>query len=242
MSIYFKRMWVFAGEGEDNKKPPADDPVAKALAAQKAEYEKRIQATVDELSAYKARADITTEQRAEFDSQIENLRNTLKTETERAKEREAKLKKDTEKNVTTLTQERDHWKNQFHNTRIDAALSEQAAKHRGVPEQIGRMFRNDCYLAEQLDGEGKPTGALEVKMKLRQKDEKGKPVELDLPIADAFGKIIEVPEFANLFMDEDRRGFRVPRSSNQRQLGPADIKNMSPADYRAARKAGRITI
>lgn len=159
-------------------------------------------AAVAELTKLKESNKNNSELNQTLTSQIESLEKTYMTEKE-LKDREiASLEKRRKDEVETVTKDRDAIKKSFEDLTIEIELTKEATiAEELVPGQLSKHIRGDTVLMDDIGEDGKPTGKKVVKIKLQDVDKKtNKPIELVLPVKDAFKRMKEVPErYGNFF-------------------------------------------
>jgi hypothetical protein len=229
------------GDGGKSKQFSQDD-VNRFLASEKRKWKDQQQKAIDELEALRAKANLTDEERQQYDDRIEQMKNELLTKEQLTQKEREKAEKAYKKELEKLTGERDNWKGRFTEATITRAITDAAVSNDAyVPGQIVAIVRPATQLAEELDGEGKPTGNLVPIVELRDKDKDGKPVTLKLSPKDAVKRMKEMDEYLNLFKGEGTGGLGgMNRGGSAKQT---DLKNLAkdPAAYRKARKEGKVT-
>ena len=164
----------------------------------------------------------------------------MRTKEEQSKRAAAKLaeKHQTEKEV--LTADRDYWKQSYTKSTIERSITDAAASNNAFsPKQIVAILGRETSLIDVLDGEGKPTGALEPKVRFQSKDKDGKSVTLDLTPADAVKRMKDEEEYLNLFRGEGSGGAGLRSQPGGKK---ADVTQLAkdPAAYRKARQDGTV--
>jgi hypothetical protein len=228
------------GAGGTNKNFSQED-LNRFLANEKRKWKQQQQKAIDELEALRAKANLTEEERQQYDDRIEQMKNELLTKEQLTQKEREKTEKAYKKELEKLTGERDNWKGRFTEATITRAITDAAVSNDAyVPGQIVAIVRPATQLAEELDGEGKPTGKLVPIVELHDKDKDGKPVTLKLSPKDAVKRMKEMDEYLNLFKGEGTGGLGgMNRGGSAKQT---DLKNLAkdPAAYRKARKEGKV--
>ena len=262
MIRYINKVWftVFEGEEDAAAKAAADAAAAKAaadaaaakggkftqedvnrlLADEKRKHEARTRKAIDELEAIKARATLTDQERTELETRLDNMKNELLTKEEMAKkELEKNTRKFTEE-LTKTTAERDAWQQRFSDSTIQRTITDAAIATKAInARQVIAILRPDTRLVEALDADGKPTGEMIAKVEFSDVDKDGKPVTLDLTVAEAVKRMSELEEYANLFKAD---GVGGAGGTNRGSGKPLDAKAIAknPALYRKLRAEGKI--
>jgi len=228
------------GTGGKSKQFSQDD-VNRFLASEKRKWKDQQQKAIDELEALRAKADLTDEERQQYDQRIETMKNELLTKEQLAAKEREKTTKAHQKEIEKLTGEVSNWKGRFTEATITRAITDAAVSNDAyVPGQIVAIVRPNTQLSEELDSEGKPTGNLVPIVTLKDKDKDGKPVTLKLSPKDAVKRMKEMDEYLNLFKGEGTGGLGgMNRGGSAKQT---DLKNLAkdPAAYRKARKEGKV--
>jgi len=227
--------------GGGTSKQFSQDDVNRFLASEKRKWKDQQQKAIDELEALRAKANLTDEERQQYDERIENMKNQLLTKDQLTEKEKAKLEKAYKKQIEDLTGQLDTWQGRYTEETISRAITDAAVSNDAyVPGQIVAIVRPNTRLVEELDGEGKPTGKMSPVVKLEDKDKDGKPVTLELAPKEAVKRMKEMDEYLNLFKGEGTGGLGgMNRGGNNLQ---SDLKTLAtdPAKYRAARKAGKV--
>lgn len=260
MSMSMSNLWLICYEGEadvdqapevkpeDKKEPDTKLPDAKftpeqqehmnkILAEERRKHQTQVKKAVDELQALKKRSDLTSQERTDLEKRLENLQNEYLTKEEMAKRELDKIKKDREVEITTLKTEKETWQKKFTESTImrnivDAAVSNNAFH----PDQIAAILRPNTRLDEVVDEHGKATGDYVVKVKLPDVDAAGKPVTLDLTIAEAVKQMKTMEKHFNLFKNEGVGGFG---GMSRQGVAPGDAAALALKDPQAYLKARR---
>jgi len=229
------------GSGGGTNKNFSQEDLNRFLANEKRKWKQQQQKAIDELEALRAKANLTEEERQQYDDRIEQMKNELLTKEQLTQKEREKAEKAYKKELEKLTGERDNWKGRFTEATITRAITDAAVSNDAfVPGQIVAIVRPATQLAEELDAEGKPTGHLVPIVELKDKDKDGKPVTLKLSPKDAVKRMKEMDEYLNLFKGEGTGGLGgMNRGGSAKQT---DLKNLAkdPAAYRKARKEGKV--
>jgi len=237
-----KLMLDAAKKAADSSNLFTQDDVNKMLAEDKRKHQQAHQKTLEDLEALQKKSNLSTQERSDLEKQIEETRKLLETKEATAEEALTKAQKAHAKELETLSGERDLWKTRYTSSTIDNSLTQAAVEHKaGNPAQVIALLRPTTTLQEELDPKGKPTGNLVPMVNWKDKDEKGKIVELVLPPADVVKRMAEMPEHLNLFGADGTGGQGKFRRNAQ---GALDVRETAkdPAAYRKARKEGAIPI
>jgi vacuolar-type H+-ATPase subunit I/STV1 len=226
--------------------PPTDktftqEEVNGLMAKEKAANSTRMNTTMQELDALKARSDLTDQERTEMESRLETIRKETLTKDQLTKEESEKTGKAHKKEVTSLQEERDTWKGLHTQSTIRNSLVTAAVAHKAFDaDQIFAILQPTTKLVEKLDEDQKPTGVLVPKVSVTTKDDKGVEVVLDMDPMDAVKKMSENERHFNLFQGKGTGGTgRHPQGAP----GETDLAELAkdPAAYREARKKGDVT-
>jgi hypothetical protein len=227
---------------EDLPKPPetfTKEQVEQLVAAERKKAQDTAQKTAQELEALKQKSKLTAEERTALEARIESLRTEGMSKEELARQEVAKAQKLARETEERLTAEAKIWRTKFETSTIKRDLTDAAASNKAYnPSQIVAILERDTRLVETLDEQGKPTGDLTVKTKLRTVDTSGKPIELELAPAEAVKKMAELPDFQNLFQGSGTGGLGNTGNSKGKTL--ADLAKSDPEAYRKARREGRF--
>jgi hypothetical protein len=227
--------------------PPAGDPrftqadvdrMIKHRLRKADEEQKRV---IGEMQALKARADLTREERTDFEKRLQQLNDTLLTTEELA----AKERKRQEEQYTHQIQERDaeinRWQSLYTESTIQRSITDAAIQHKSFyPEQIVSILDRGTRLVEELV-DGNPTGKLKPMVRFDDFDKEGKPVTLDLSPVEAVKRMTEMTKYQNLFEGKGTGGVgsRNHPDGTKQDLA-AQAKNID--SYIKGRREGSINL
>jgi hypothetical protein len=226
----------------DSKNLFTQEQVNGFLAKDKKKSQEEHQRTLDELEALKKKANLTVQERQDLETQIETTRKLLETKEVTAEETISKLTKSHEKELKTVTEERDLWKNRYTSSTIENSLTQAAVEHKaGNPSQVIALLQPTTRLVEDLDNKGKPTGELVPKVSWKDKDDKGKEITLELAPAEVVKRMTTMDEHLNLFVADGTGG---PGGYRRPAVAAPDVVELAKDQvaYRKARKEGSINI
>lgn len=213
------------------------DQMNKILADDRRKNQAKQKELLTQLEQLQQTARLTDDERNNLNAQVEELRLQTTTAEERARTALDKQKKDYDVKVTTLTTERDEWRNRYTETAIGHEITNAAVTQEAFsPGQIAAMLRPNTRLTEELDGTGKPTGRLIPKVKFEASDKDGQPIVLDLTVPEAVKRMKETPDvFGNLFKSTAQGGLGTQAPTGQGKGGKVDVSKLTPAQYREMR-------
>jgi hypothetical protein len=231
---------------------PADAPPADASAYTKADVERMIKhrlrqrdeemkKTIGEMNALKARADLTREERSDFEARLEQLNNTLLTTEELAAKEKKRREEEFSQAINDRESEIEVWKKRYTTSTIKRSLTDAAVQHKAFyPEQVVNMLDRGTRLVEELV-DGNPTGRLIPKIKFEDSDKEGKPVMLELSPVEAVKRMTEMSKYQNLFEGKGTGGVggRNHPSGDKQDLA-AQAKNLD--SYIKGRRDGSIQL
>lgn len=192
-----------------------------------------------ELAALQSRSSLTTKEREDQAKRLEELENQLLTKEQIAQKELKKRDQEYQQKLESASKERDTWRTRYEGDTIVRSLTDAAAKHNAFnPTQIVAILRNDTRISEVVR-DGEPTGEFEIKVKIPTKDDKGKPIVLDLDPVEAVKHLSETDEFLNLFKSENQGGYGGRGSGKGGPVTAAELAK-DPVAYRQARKEGKI--
>lgn len=173
-----------------------DRLIDKRFKKEKSENEKLLK----QLEAIKTDG-LTPEAKEELQNQIERLQESVQSKEKTLADKMAEAEKKHGKALEGAMQERDLWKNRYHQSRIERDMFDGANSAEAEnPEQLVLMFGGSARLEEETDTAGKGTGKFVTKVKFKGIDpESKKSVELDLPPGEAFAHMKEHGLHKNLF-------------------------------------------
>ena len=224
------------------------EDVNRMLAADRRKSEDKLNKTLEELEAQRAKSSLTAAERTELDSTIEGLKDTMMTKTQLAEKEASKSKKAHEKALTELSESRDQWQSLYTTSTIERAIVDASSTGENAafnPSQVVAILKPNTRLVEALDSDGEKTGLLVPSVKWQDVDKDGKPVTLDLAVPEVIKRMREQDQYLNLFKGDKTGGAGSNNKSTTGKVDTASIQKMAqgdPAAYRKARKDGSISI
>jgi hypothetical protein len=200
---------VFEGETPPaGQQPPAQPPkdktfdqaaVDKIIQERLAEERKKFSKREQDLLAKLNDLDLTAKQKADLETQLEEMRVQTLSKEEQAKIAQKKKDEEWERKYKSAVEDKEKVFKTFTEEKIRRDLMDAASSVATKPFQVVALLRGDARLAEKLDESNKPTGGYETRVKfVAVKD--GKNVELDLTPVEAVQAMSEdVDRFGNLF-------------------------------------------
>ena len=217
------------------------DDVNRLLADEKRKHQASTRKALEELEAIKAKSNLTDQERVDLEGRLENMKNELMTKEELAKKEQDKITRKFTEDLNKVTGERDSWQQRFTNSTIQRTITDASVASKAFsPRQIVAILQPDTRLVEALDSEGKPTGEMIAKVEFSDVDKEGKPVTLDLTIAEAVKRMSEMDEYANLFKTDGAGGVGGANRGGGKPLDAKKIAATDPALYRKLRAEGKI--
>ncbi len=189
-----------------------------------------------ELEKLQQNTRLTAEERQALAEQLESLKNeSLTKEQQLTRDLEAK-EKALATTTETLTKERDTWQQKYGKLLVDNALTKAAVDNKALHvHQIMGVVGHKARVVEKKGADGKGTGEFDVLVKFEDVDPKTKePVVVDLSPDATLKRMRELPDlFGNLFDSGVQGGLGRTKVTPS---GEPDYANMSPEQYREARK------
>lgn len=267
MNFSYGKVWTPVYEGEGDSGTPAADPdpqptgktdpqsnedsannskvltqeeVNRILANERRKAQQAIQRATEEAQAASKKASMTAQERQELEERLSQIKDELLTKEELSKKQQERLAKKHKEDVESLTSQRDSWQKRYTESTIKRALTDAAAASNAFsPRQIVAILGGDTRLVEVLDDDGRPTGEYEPKVRFADRDDKGKPVVLELSPSEAVGRMKETDEYLNLFRGEGSGGAGMRSQPGGRK---PDVRNLArdPRAFREAKRKGLI--
>jgi len=229
--------------------PPADPPksfgqddVDRIVKSRLRKHEDELKKTVLEMQALQARADLTQEERTDWEKRVELLNNTLLSKEEMAAKEAKRAADEHQKKVNDISTEVDLWKKRYTDSTIQRSLQDAAIQHKAFyPGQLVSILDRDTRLVEELV-EGKPTGKLTPRVRFEDVDSDGKPKTLDLTPLEAVKRMTEIGKYQNLFAGSGTGGVggRSHPDGGQKQSLAQQAKD--PKSWIEGRRDGSISL
>jgi hypothetical protein len=215
----------------------SQEQVNKFLADEKRKWQSQQQKTITELTEIKNRLTTSDEEKQQLTSKITEMETQLLSKEEIAEREKKKLEAESKTKIDALTTERDGFKNQYANYRVENEITLEAVKQEAFsPKQVVALLRGDTRLIPAVGEDKKPTGEL-IPMVVVKTVKEGKPITLELSIFDAVKRMKETPdEYGNLFKSTMAGGVGGTNvgSGGSGGLDPESMKD--PASYRKNRE------
>jgi len=214
--------------------PEQQTHINKILADERRKGQAANEKTIKELEKLKQSQGRTQEERDSLQARIDELQTQFLSKEELAKKEKEKLEKDHKSTLSTMTTERDQWRDLYHSSTISRSLLDAAIKFEAFnPDQIAAILEKHTRLVEDKDEEGKSRGYIP-RVKFTDIDGDGKPILLDLTVTEAVKRMKDLPErFGNLFKSNLTGGIGGNGTTGGRRVEPG---KMSTKEYMEARK------
>lgn len=224
--------------------PPAVPPtngtftqeqVNKMMAEHKRALQTQNQELVKQLEELRSSATLTQQQRDDLDARINTLQQQHLTEQQKLSLELEKVSKKYKTETESLSAEANKWKSQFTTTLVTNAILEGATKHQAASaKQMLAMLGGQVKVVEEVDEKGNGTGRYVPKLPLTVLDPKTKkPVQVELDVVEAIGKLREDPEYSNLFLVDGKPGFGGTNANlGGGNSASPDFSKMTPEQYK----------
>lgn len=216
-----------------------DEIVQKRLARDK----KKLDETRKQLETLKSTSKLTAEERDTLQSRIEELETMTMTEKELAAKRAKEESTKHEKQLESVTGERDLWRSRFETSTIEREIVDAASRKETRaynPSQVVSLLSGNTKLVEEVV-DGQPTGKFVTRVRFNGRDSENKPVEMDLTVQQAVDEMLKMPDlYGNLFESGLKDGLGSNNVPGTGPLGATDIK--SQADYKKNREKLKETV
>jgi len=206
-------------------------------AAHKESYTK-LEGTYNDLLANKSLSD---EVRAKAESELDDVRNELRTKEERAKHEKDQLQTSFEKQLNQEKADREMWENRFHDSSISRALQDAAVSNDAYnSDQVMRLLQPMTSLKPVVDETtGKETGQFRTVVDFPDHDETGAEVTFSGTPDDIVKRMRDLKDYANLFKSNVVAGLGANNTTGGVHTGPngqIDVTKLTPAQYRKVRE------
>ena len=210
------------------------DDVNTILAKEKRKTQETQKQLAEQLTQARKAANLTAEEKAVADAQIEELEKKYMTADELTRQATDKQTKKHSQELEELKTSKSEWQTRFTQSTIEASITKAAADNEAIQtDQVAAMLRPAAKLAETADENGKPTGKYEVRVDFQDLDKDDKPIVLNLTVAEAVKRMAELERFGNLFKGGKIGGTGGTGGDTSK---PVDLNSMSMANYRELRK------
>lgn len=191
-----------------------------------------------QLEELKKNPQLSDEERADYDSRIDQLRSNYETKAEAESRKAAAKQNELQGALDEMEATAVAWQQRYQQAVATSNIASAAVDHKAVSAtQLERMVMPMTEWQPVLDEDGQPTGDVQPIVKFPTKDKKDKPVVLDLPIKDAVKLMKELPEYGNLFTDTRASGTANHGSSGHgKGLNLAKLAKENPAEFNRLRK------
>jgi hypothetical protein len=214
-----------------------------ALAAEKKKWQARETEYTRQLEELKTNSSLTVKEKEELAAKLEEMQNVNLTKEQLAAKEQEKIKKKFESDLNTTTEQAKGWQNRFSKYFTESKIREAAALAEAFSsDQMVEALSHKAKLVEVLE-DGKPTGEYEVKVNVKVKDKSGKPINLELDLAEAMKQMKDWPEqYGNLFKSTLTSGLGGNNNGVTGNPSIDAIKQMSMDEYlKTGRKSLGLT-
>lgn len=223
-------------------KPPGDKAFNQAdvdrfVAEERRRQQQKNQETIKQLEKLQTDARLTQDERDNFATQLDELKNVALTKEQQLTRDLEKHKVKLDETTKSLSGERDVWQNRFGELLVAQKIIKAASDNDAVStEQMFDLLKVKSKIVELKDEDGKGSGNYTVLVKFEDTDPKTKaPVTLELDPDAAVKRMRELPDrFGNLFKSNLTGG--VGKTKSGAKPGEVDLSKMSPEEYREWRK------
>lgn len=224
--------------------PEQQQHINKLMAEQKRSIQDQNKDLIKQLEDLRQKSSLTQAEKDELDNRIQSLQQQHLTKEQQQSAELEKLNKKYKSDTDALSAEGKKWQTNFNNMLIENAILSGASKHNAAnPEQLQLMLSSKAKVVEQLGDDGKPTGKFVVKLPMTVEDAKTKqPVQVELDMVEAIGKMREEEQHANLFLVDGKPGFGGNNANRPGVNGASpDFSKMSPEQYSEWRKKQNLS-
>jgi flagellar biosynthesis GTPase FlhF len=208
------------------------------LADEKRKEQEKQRKLANELDEMRKQKNLTTQQKDELKTRIEELQTQFMTEEEKARQNAERQQKEYANKLKETEEERDAWKKKHTRLAINTEIASASLKHGAIDyDQIEAIVSPKTKLVEVLDGDGQLTGETIPKVSFEDVDKDKKPIVLELTVDEAVGRMRELPKHKNLFQSQKRGGLGAGGSATPgKEVDMAKLARTDQAGYREARK------
>jgi hypothetical protein len=196
----------------------------------------KLESSYNELLEVKGLSD---EGRAKVESQLEEVKNQLRTKEERAKHEKDKLQTSFEKQLTEERAGREMWEQRFRDSSIQRSLQDAAVSNDAYnADQVMRLLRPLTSLKPVLDDAGKETGQFRAIIDFPDHDETGNEVTFSGNPDEIVKRMRDLKSYANLFTPNVVAGLGANNATggiHTGSNGQIDASTLSTAQYRKIR-------
>jgi hypothetical protein len=181
---------------------------------------------------------LTAKEKEALETQIVELQKKTMTQEELARQESERTKKIAEEREASLTSERDTWKRDYTEYRQRTEIFSAASTNDAYSAtQIVDLLMPRTKLVERKDDSGQPiAGAFDAIVEFEAPGKDGKPVSLQLPVAEAIKKMKELPQqYGNLFKSGVTGGLGAHNNGGPGK-GTQFRSDMTEAEYQEYRK------
>jgi hypothetical protein len=181
---------------------------------------------------------LTNDNLEQLNQRIEQLQNEGKTKEQLANEERGKLEKRLTGEIQKKENESKLWKSRYEGYRSKSEVLAAASRPESKafnPEQVYQIIRNDIVMIEETGPDGKPTGEVVPRVKMRTKAEDGTEQLLELAVPDALKRMTDMEIHSNLFESGASNGVGGYNTSRTKGSGSTAIPTDTAA-YMEARK------
>jgi hypothetical protein len=205
-------------------------------AAHKESYTK-LEGTYNDLLDNK---NLSDEVRAKAETELEDVRNQLRTKEERAKHEKDQLQTSFEKQLNQERADREMWENRYHDSTISSALQDAAVSNDAYnSDQVMQLLRPVTSLKPVVDETTKKeTGQFRTVVDFPDHDETGAEVTFSGTPDEIVKRMKDLGPYANLFNSNVVSGLGAGNATGGIHTGSdgqVDVTKLTPAQYRKIR-------
>ncbi len=225
-----------AAKALESQKTLTQDQVNAILAEERRKNESKTAAHIKELETLKKSQSMSDKDRQQLQARNDEMANSLLTKEQLAQKEKERLESVHKQTVQQVTADRDLWQNRFHTSMIKTAIIGEASRAEAFdPEGLIAILGPDTRLVEELDSDGKPVDIFTPKVKFKDTDAEGRPVQLELTVQETVKRMKEIPRYGYLFKSTAAGGLGANPTPTTAG-GKPDTSKMSQAQWLEYRK------
>jgi len=217
-------------EGDSGEKSFSQEEVNNLLATQKKKIQTKTSDAIKQLDNMKKTANLTKSQKEGIEKQLNTLRATMETEKQRASREKAAQKDGYDKQVASLTAERDRFKNLHTSSTIKRSIADAASGNKAIHnEQVMAILEPNTTLTEDVDAEGNGLGSFSPTVEFTDVDKDGAAIKVNYTPAEAVKRMTEMSMHSNLF-ESTNVGGAGRRNDNTSTGSPKSLKEAASSN------------
>jgi len=227
------------GDGGVNQKTLTQEDFNRAMAKEKRKWRDQQEQMEGNYQRLLEEQNLSDERRTELETDLEQLRASMRTKEQQAAHDAQQAKEKHEKELNAATERGDHYQKLFEESTIERAISDAASDNDGFnSSQFVALLGPKTKIIEEIDGEGQKTGKLVPRIDWEVTGEDGTVQTVQKTPKDVVELMKGDPgKYGNMFKAHVSSGIGSGTAGGVAKTGSVDVSKLSESDRMAYLKS-----